>query len=845
MKRALVLGSQTPPLEGVNRDALRVAARLEGLGFEVDLRTDAKATRAGILDGYARVTADAGPDDAVVIYYSGHGSYEEVIEVAGADGVTRRARYQGIVPFDYAESTEGDFRGLLAEELSVLLDGVTQRTRNVAVLLDCCHAGMMSRRGGLRVKSVAHPVRVGVLARLDELARAPRARAVLGRPHNPLAVRLAAARTEQSAYEYEGDDGEMCGVFTESLLIALDEASGREVTWRDVGRRVQDRVLQRCRGQQAEIEGPADRVVFDLRERAPLDDAAIDERDGLWRLRRGRIFGVRAGDVYAVRPPPTAKDEELGRVRVTRVEAREAEVAFVSGRPSAVPEGARAREVERAEPPRVVWVPEGSESRDAVAGALAAEERLTVSATLDPGAAPLATVRVEGGLLSLTNQDGAPMLSPAPLADALPKLARNLLAMAHAQAMRELEGEGLAGVRDEDFAVTWGVRGGDGARDLPPAGATVGHKAEVDFRLKNRSARDLYVHLFNVGVSEAVTLISGPLYPTGFLLRAGADVPMFDVGVECSWPGAVPADVQRAEEWLFVVTARPTDLAALEQGGVRRSARGGTRLERLVRQARAGVTRQSDPVRGGDDFLTRRIRYFMSPWPDAAQGGGFLVDDRRSAMEFTPRPPRAAARGALEGVSRAPVKRPATPRIAVELLELVVHKNRAMFGADLRVDALFIAPQASGTAYSAGTMRFPGVKDGDRLPLDQVLLCMASPREFVDVCLWVSRDRGGSLALADLLAAEANSAEVKGALGALGALAVAAPQAAAVVGAAGAAATLAAVGYRLLSKAVGDSVGVYRTTLLAADGFRVGRIPAEGTLRAQDFSFALRVRAVA
>ncbi len=96
-----------------------------------------------------------------------------------------------------------------------------------------------------------------------------------------------------------------------------------------------------------------------------------------------------------------------------------------------------------------------------------------------------------------------------------------------------------------------------------------------------------------------------------------------------------------------------------------------------------------------------------------------------------------------------------------------------------------------------------------------------------------------------MIATELGSDEVKGALGALAALSAAAPQAALLIGAAGAAATLASVSYRLLSKAVGDTVGVYRTTLLAADDFRAGRIPRDGLMRAQDFSFALRVRPVA
>jgi hypothetical protein len=121
---------------------------------------------------------------------------------------------------------------------------------------------------------------------------------------------------------------------------------------------------------------------------------------------------------------------------------------------------------------------------------------------------------------------------------------------------------------------------------------------------------------------------------------------------------------------------------------------------------------------------------------------------------------------------------------------------------------------------------------------------MGPVKDFLQVCLWVSRDVKGSLELGDMLRSAATSDDVKAALGALASLAVTAPQAAIVVGAVGAAVTLADVGYKLLTKAVGQSIGVYRTSLLEADGFRIGRHPAQGLVRAQDFSFSFEVREV-
>ncbi len=847
-RRALVIGSQTTPLEGVNGDASRVAERMASLGFAVDLRLNDRATRAEILAGYARLTAEVLPGDAVVVYYSGHGSYEDLPYGTDAHGKAGRRRCQGIVPYDYAESSVDDYRGILAEELSVLLDGITERTPNVTVLLDCCHSALMSRGRGAVAKAVSHPVRAGVAERLAELASNPVAQKVLGRRQNPLAVRLAAARIEQSAYEYDGDNGQRCGVFTESLLLALDEAKGQEVTWRDLGRRVQERVAQRFGNQQPELEGPVDRPLFEVAEREALDTAGLVRRNGVWRLRRGRILGVRVGDVYAVLPPPTAANgDELGRVRVVKVAAGESEVALDPKAGTEIPGGARARLVESAEPARAVVVPADSDSRAEIVAVIEEGGRFTVVAGGEGAEPALATVRATRGALSILNQDGDAMRHSESVTSALAKLVGNLSNMAHAQALRELAGDGLVNVWTEDIVVEWGLLVEGEERPQPASGASLFEGDRMYFRVKNLCTRDLFVHLLDIGVSDRVATLTGDLYPSGMPLAAGREELVFRDRLtgkadpqEYFWPESVPEDAQRTEQMLFVVTAVPTDLMGLGRAGVRRAAVRGSRLEMLMGQAETGATREVRKKSKGDDFLVKRVTFFAMPTSCARPRGdtAFLVDDRRTAMDLAATPRRSIA---FEAV-RATVQR--ATRLAVVLEELVVHKNRAMFGANIRVDALFVTPGAGKSAYTAGTMRFSNVKDGDRLPLDKVLLFMGAARDFVDVCFWVSRDREGSLELAEMLKADANSTEVKAALTALTALAAAAPQAALVVGAFGAATTLAAVSYGLLSKAVGDSVGVYRTSLLEQDGFRVGRHPAKGTLRAQDFSFSIEVRAI-
>jgi hypothetical protein len=133
------------------------------------------------------------------------------------------------------------------------------------------------------------------------------------------------------------------------------------------------------------------------------------------------------------------------------------------------------------------------------------------------------------------------------------------------------------------------------------------------------------------------------------------------------------------------------------------------------------------------------------------------------------------------------------------------------------------------------------VKDGARLPLDNLLVYHGPARGFLDLAVWVSRDDQHGLTLAELLKQQLGGAEFKESALLLAGLAVAAPTAGAIVAGIGAAATVANIAYKLLSAAVGKSIGLYRTSLLATEQYGVGRHPAAGALRAQDFSFWYQV----
>ena len=137
MKRALLIGSETGGLGGVHADVEVLDDALTRLGFTTIPTIEDAATADGIRGRYRELIEDTRSDDAVVVYYSGHGGRVWTDDVRGW--------LQFIVPTDAHDLSGDHMRLVLAEELSLLQAELTDRTRNVTVVLDCCHAARMSR----------------------------------------------------------------------------------------------------------------------------------------------------------------------------------------------------------------------------------------------------------------------------------------------------------------------------------------------------------------------------------------------------------------------------------------------------------------------------------------------------------------------------------------------------------------------------------------------------------------------------------------------------------------------------------------------------------------------------
>jgi hypothetical protein len=774
VKRALVVGAQIRGLTGVHGDTARMVAWLSRCGFEdrdIDVRHDRAACRAGMLDGYDRLIADSRDGDVAVVYYSGHGAYVENLDSA----VRGPRTFQCIVPTDIDESTDDDFRGISSWEMSIKQAALTSRTRNVTTILDCCHSAQMSRDSAIQdavARALPHPLRVG-LGRYFGALRSQQSEA-LDRLHplaNPDAVRLLACGQTETAFEYTAPDGTRAGVFTDALLAVLDDVGVAPISWGAVAAAVRQRVLARIATQRPDVEGPSSRLVLSLVEVGSRGPVPILSRGGRFKLLAGRIDGVSPGDVYGAMPLGSSEYDErraVARVAVTRVSGVTSEatlVAWMHGH-RALPADAVAAPVELAAPRRPVAVDAPTAERARIDEALAATRTLR-AATPDEEEGALATLRLSDRELTIADRLG-PLFPATRYPEDLARTVDSLVDIGVAHGLRELVGS--HGVKPSEVEIEWGTVEAGRLRPMPATGGQLALGDRIYVQIRNTSHRRLFAHVLNIGLRHRVSMLTAEA-PSGVLIDPGQPGHIVAEGVdpgsvrglELVWPDGLPRDVARIDELIVIITTTRTNLQALEthDAPAPSSARGTSALPDLVAQLVDGQPRDvAGATSPADDFLISRMWYLLHPRTGGMAGLPFAVDEEplnlrgaRAAAAWI-RPAELVPRSAIGNATRSLADTAEHPSaVAILLDELVVERNRALLAADIRIDALVCTLSRPGDApYVVQTMRFPRIRDGERVPLDRALLYHGPVREFVDLCLWVSRDTTNSRALADLFA---------------------------------------------------------------------------------------------
>ncbi|RSN46045.1 hypothetical protein DMC64_14985 [Amycolatopsis sp. WAC 04197] len=786
-RRALLIGSNAGGLSGTGNDTAAMAASLARWGFTPVVCDGENASRAGILDAYERLISQSGQGDAAVVYYSGHGAYAK--DPSLADGMPGPGVVQYIVPTDFEESTEDDFRGIANVELSLLLDRLTARTRNAAVILDCCHSSALSRDLEFGGVTKAWPRAVPpyvARAHLDSLHRNGSDLSRLNPRGNPDAVRIVACATNQRAYEALNDDDVPMGYFTDALtrtLDSLDPRAGR-LSWATVADRVRQLVLERCGVQRPEVEGPGERELFGIESVDQVASLPAFRQRQWIRIAGARLLGYKKGDEFAI----YHEDDLLGAVVIEWTDGHAAFGRLQGPSPDLeLPVGAYAQLVATAVPSLPVSLDAGLVS---LVNQVRAEPTLRVASPDETG-----VVRVVAGSEGVALHDGAgPLNQPKTDGD---QLLGDLKRIARARALlRFCEDPGMAlpaPVRVELARVVDGV-----AHPLPAGGAVLHPGQAVCVVVHNESDQYLYVSLLDIGVSSQVTLLN-PAHPSGVPIAphqryvfGGDDVTGALPGFELSWPSSVPPVRPRRETIMVLLGEERTDAIVLQQGGVR-TGRPLNRLEQQLRRLGAQDSRElitpmlTRPVR----FAVRTLDFDVVATPaPRAERAVFEVDDR-------PDP-----------VASSEIGPPA--RVVIRLPALVVHHNRSFRSQDFRLDLLVTTTGADGRVrHHTHTARFSGAVDGTRLGVADRSVFAGEVRERLDIAVWVSPDAGNEVDFSVL--AGDSAAEIIDSAQAL----------------------LAASSDRV--------IGLYRAGFRADERFGAVRLKTENTVRTADFTFDLTI----
>lgn len=573
-RRALLLGSQTNGLRGVHSDVAAVDAFLAAREFERRVLLDADATRDGILAALRALVDDSADGDVIVLYYSGHGG--RIANPQHASDSDEPRHYTCIIPFDHKPD---DFRAIFSAELSVFLAELSLKTRNITVILDCCHAEHALAGETLVPKAIELPWRSDVEKHRDWLREQGydlRARAEYAEG-NPHVVRMAACKSSQSAYELVTAEGDAHGLMTDALLRVLSDAGDAAPPWHAIAADVCARVTARYSTQEPLVLGPSERLLFDTIATPRTDVLTLRDREGVPYLSGGSLHGVALKSRYLLMPVNANRaDRELALAEAEVVEVFTDRARVVleprDGAPAPKP-GTRAYLVDpqvRRHPVALVGLAEPL--GDALALRITASPRLRVQ---EPESTdPAMSLRASEGGLTLHDRAGLAVRKPwppdpAPTAEALQAIVEYAEQLARVDDLLDLppaEGPTLLPMAP---TLRWGRVGDVTSVFLPSAGARLQVSDRIYIRAASNSPVSVYVSILRIDVDRSIKVMTSGS-PSGVELRPGETYTLGlddlgqTFGVPLEWPAHVPTNTPQPVRFVAICTDLPIDLRSLE-----------------------------------------------------------------------------------------------------------------------------------------------------------------------------------------------------------------------------------------------------------------------------------------
>ncbi|MEO0470967.1 MAG: caspase family protein [Bacteroidota bacterium] len=323
------------------RDHLVSRAEKKGFDLKMEVLENEQATRLNIVQKFEQHLGQAGKDDIVFFYYSGHGSQEPAHSLFAK--IEEDSKLETLVCYD---SRQFDGMDLADKELATLLSVVAQKDPHIIVITDCCNSGGATRSTDPDQVKVRETPMTKQERSLDAFIL-PRDmssdRSVLTHHGTETLmipesrhIQLSATHSHQLAKEtYLG--GSPRGVFTYSLLEVLEQSVGK-MSYSDVLRRVQQLVRQRTYDQDPQIYASQiddiNLLFFDGLSSLERNYYTLShKREDGWYIDAGMVHGIVGGSftgqqsilsVFAEDAPEAEMDNPqmaLGKVSVKEVRA--------------------------------------------------------------------------------------------------------------------------------------------------------------------------------------------------------------------------------------------------------------------------------------------------------------------------------------------------------------------------------------------------------------------------------------------------------------------------------------------------------------------------------------------
>ena len=653
MKRAVLIGINTytffNALDGCVNDARSMDELLRTqFGFEsTRLLLDTDATRDNILGAFNQLVAEAQADDAVLVYYAGHGSQirdREGDEPSGFDST--------LLPIDSSRDAAHpeQMREITDDEIFLFLQKLGNKTKAITVIVDACHSGTITRDGdeaaGLgRVRGVpadtsAPTTPSPIPPELWPMLRgeAPAATSSLGwTPVRDHYVMISGSRDTELSGELiiNNADGSKThhGVLTYWLSQALSSAKSG-ATYRSVYEAVAPNVSTFRQGKQhPQIEGRIDRELFGMKEIPPmryLRVVGVASDGNSITLAAGAAIGFTPGTVVAVYPAGTVTTEgqtPLALADVTAVRALDSTATVrVDGRTDKIMQSDRAvvQSVGLIDPRRTVQIlidHNSSVAADAVTRLSNSITTSTILRVVDAPTLDTLTVRVwplsgdqSAPRWAVTGADGSPVAPLKPIED-VTAVVRNLEILARqGLALALANGEGNSTLGRARPTVELLYRYGQEPFRVATPGASglpeFEEGAQIGVRIKNNHTAPVYISLLDFGLSGRVT----PMYPpkgASEALAAGATVDLlvrdgeqWEFWLPEVYPyaaeGSLPVRDEGIETIKLFATSSPASFEFLEEAEGVRTGDAISNLELFFRERVGAVpvaaTREGRPV---------------------------------------------------------------------------------------------------------------------------------------------------------------------------------------------------------------------------------------------------------